>query len=84
MNRRELIQKSITCYSRFYKLIAVAVAITVAVITGSLVVGDSVRGTLVKRVNERLGNTETLLFSMNSFMDEAILDGPLFNDARGG
>ncbi len=83
MNKGELIQKNIRYFSRYYKLIAVAVSIGVAVITGSLLIGDSVRHTLVKRVNERLGSTETVIFSLNSFMQEEILQDPLLQDARG-
>jgi len=83
VNQRELIHKNIIFFARYYKLVALAVAITVAVITGSLLIGDSVRNTLVKRVNERLGTTETVLFAMNSFLDEAILRQPIFNNARG-
>jgi putative ABC transport system permease protein len=44
------------------------------VIVGSLVVGDSVRNTLVKRVDERLGKTETIIFSRYSYLDEKIID----------
>lgn len=83
MKQTELIRKNIFFFARFYTLVATAVMITVAVITGSLVIGDSVRNTLVKRVNERLGNTETVIFAMNSFLDEAILSRPLLENARG-
>ena len=58
--------------------------ITVAVIVGSLVVGDSVRMTFVKRVTERLGDTETIIFSSNSFMAAELPETSLFKDkARG-
>ena len=74
MNTRRLIKKNIFLYKPFYRLIAVAVIVAVAVIIGSLVVGDSVRGTLLQRVDERLGNTETIVFSRQSFMHESIID----------
>lgn len=61
-----------------------AVVITVAVIVGSLVVGDSVRMTLVRRVTERLGDTETLIFSRNSFMSDSILSAPLLGESAKG
>ena len=48
--------------------------VAVAVITGSLVVGDSVRNTLVKRVEERLGKTETVVFSRYSFINDSMID----------
>lgn len=77
MNFTKLIIRNITFYIRYYKLIAAAVLITVAIIVGSLVVGESVRSTLINRVNERLGNTETILFSMNSFVESSITSDPL-------
>ena len=73
MNFRGLTYKNSSFYTRYYKLIAVAALITVAVIVGSLVVGDSVRTTLVKRVTERLGNTETIIFSQYSYLSDDIL-----------
>ncbi len=84
MKLNSLINKNIYFFARYYKLVAIAVLITVAVIVGSLVVGDSVRTTLVKRVTERLGNTETILFSRNSFMADELPETILFKDkARG-
>ena len=74
MNSKRLISKSISLYKPFYRLIAVAVAVAVAVIVGSLAVGDSVRSTLLKRVEERLGKTETVIFARYSYLDEKILD----------
>ncbi|MDR0973756.1 MAG: ABC transporter permease, partial [Prevotellaceae bacterium] len=72
MKLGEQIRKNIAYYARYYKLVATAVLITVAVITGSLAVGDSVRATLIKRVTERLGDTETIIFSRHSFIDEQL------------
>jgi len=72
--------KNIRFYSRFYKLTAVSALITVAVIVGSLAVGDSVRSTLIKRVTERLGNTQTVIFSRNSFMSEKLADAPVLGN----
>ena len=80
MNKRHLIIRNISKYNSFYRLIAIAVVVAVAVITGSLVVGDSVRNTLVKRVDERLGKTETVIFSRYSYLNDSILES--FN-ARG-
>jgi len=74
MNFQRLIAKNIFTYKPFYRLIALAVVVAVAVIVGSLVVGDSVRNTLVKRVGERLGNTETIVFSRYSYLDDSIVD----------
>ena len=73
MNIRWLLHRNIRYFARYYRLVAMAVVITVAVIMGSLVVGDSVRMTLVRRVTERLGNTETIIFSWSSFISDSIL-----------
>ena len=78
MNISKLIKRNIKYYIGFYKLIAAAVMIAVAVIIGSLMVGESVRSTLVKRVGERLGDTETILFSKNSFFESSIIENSLF------
>ena len=71
---KQLVVKNLRYYRRYYLLIALAVALANAMITGSLIVGDSVRHTLVSRVDERLGNTVSLLTSGNSFMDEIFAD----------
>ncbi|MCL2040665.1 MAG: FtsX-like permease family protein [Bacteroidales bacterium] len=73
MNTKQLLLRNISHYKPFYRLIAIAVIVAVAVITGSLVVGDSVRSTLIKRVEDRLGKTETVIFSRYSFLDDSIL-----------
>jgi len=78
VNIKVLTYKNIRFYTRYYKLVAFSVLITVAVIVGSLSVGDSVRTTLVKRVSERLGDTQTIVFSRNSFMSEKFAGTPLF------
>ena len=41
MNIRWLLHRNIRYFARYYRLVAMAVVITVAVIVGSLVVGDS-------------------------------------------
>ena len=84
MNFGRLPYKNITFYARYHRLIAMAALITIAVIVGSLVVGDSVRTTLVNRVNERLGNIETIIFSRNSFMSEELLNTSLFSESTRG
>ena len=54
-----------------------------AVLTGSLLLGDSVRGTLVKRVGERLGKTESIITSGTGFMSDRLMQQPLLKNARG-
>ena len=70
-------------YRRFYRLVACAVILMMAVLIGSLSLGDSVRGTLVQRVNERLGKTETVITSGTGFMGEALTQHPLMSHAMG-
>ena len=78
MNINYLIKRNRTYFARYYRLVTLAVIITTAVITGSLLIGDSVRSTLANRVYERLGSTETVVFSMQSFMDGNIIHHPVF------
>ena len=78
MNSNRLIRSNRNYFTRYYKLAAFAAMITTAVITGSLVIGDSVRSTLVNRVNDRLGSTETVIFSTQSFMDSSFVHHPIF------
>lgn len=80
----DLTYRNISHFARYYKLVAVAVLIAVMVIVGSLVVGDSVRMTLVKRVAERLGDTETIIFSRNSFMAGNGGNATLFGETARG
>ncbi|MDD3162051.1 MAG: ABC transporter permease, partial [Bacteroidales bacterium] len=84
MKMNSLTGKNRRYYSRYYKLIAIASLITVAVIIGSMVVGDSVRMTLVRQVEERLGSTETVVFSRNSFISDRILKSPLLEKSARG
>ena len=61
-----------------------AALITVAVITGSLVTGNSVRTTLINRVAERLGDTETIIFSRNAFLEDRILESSVLKNGVKG
>ena len=79
MNLKRLAGAGTAFYSRFYNLTALAALIMAAVVTGSLMVGDSVRATLLDRVNERLGeDTETIVFARYSFFDSLLAAHPLF------
>ena len=81
---KSLIRRNLAFYARYYRLVAGATLITVAALVGSLMVGDSVRTTLLKRVLERLGDTETIIFSRNSFMDGRLVETPLLKDGSRG
>lgn len=84
MKHRNLSHKNIRYYARYYKLAAVAILIAVMVIVGSLLTGNSVRQTLVNRVNERLGNTQTVIFPQNSFFDANFALQPALGDSARG
>ena len=76
-------KKSRSYYKKFYRLVAVAIAVMTAVLTGSLVLGDSVRGSLMERVNERLGNSETIIQTGTGFLSDSILNNEILSDAKG-
>ncbi len=80
---KSLIVQSRKHYRRFYRLVALAVILMTAVLTGSLLLGDSVRGTLVQRVSERLGKTETIITSGTGFMSETLTQQPLLKHTKG-
>jgi len=81
--KKSLIAQSRKHYRRFYRLVSLAVILMTAVLTGSLLLGDSVRGTLVQRVGERLGKTETIITSGTGFMSDALLQHPSLNEPQG-
>ena len=70
-------------YKRFYRLVIVAIIVMTAVLTGSLMIGDSVRASLKERVNERLGKTETIVMTGTGFLNDSILNHNLFSSAHG-
>ena len=77
-----LITQSRRYYSRFYRLVVLAVIVMMAVLTGSLLLGDSVKGTLTDRVYERLCNTETIISSGTGFLNEEIMQSDLLAHSR--
>lgn len=83
MTLTPLIAQSRKHYRRYYRLVSFAVVLMTAVLTGSLLLGDSVRGTLVQRVSERLGDTETIITSSTGFMSDKLMQQTLLKDARG-
>ena len=83
MKKEGLFRRSITYYQSYYKLVTCAVIAMMTVLVGSLMVGDAVRGTLVDRVQERLGDTETVITSGTGFLNEDIMQQPLLKNAKG-
>lgn len=83
MTLNSLISQSRKYYHRFYRLVVFAVILMTAVLTGSLLLGDSVRGTLVQRVDERLGKYETIITGGTGFMSETMMQHPILKHAHG-
>ena len=84
MKTSHLIKKNVRFFARYFKLVGLAVLISVAVIAGSLVIGDSVRSSLVQQVAERLGNTETIIFADHAYLSETFTKAPLFESSAKG
>ena len=73
-------RRNLRHFARYYRLVALSVVVAVMVIVGSLVVGDSVRGTLRHQVDERLGNAESIIFANQSYLSDEILQEELLRD----
>ena len=84
MNFHQLIHSNTIHYRRHYRLIAIAVCVATAVVVGSLMVGHSVRQTLLQRVDERLGKTESVVVCRQSFLSSEVLNSPLWEKAPQG
>jgi len=69
-----LIKRSLGFYWRTNLGVLLAVAVSTAVLTGALVVGDSVRYSLMKMVDARLGATQLALVSQNRFFQADLAD----------
>ena len=83
MTLNSLISQSRKYYHRFYRLVVFAVILMTTVLTGSLLLGDSVRGTLVQRVDERLGKYETIITGGTGFMSDNMMQHPILKHAHG-
>src|SRR5262245_5187005 len=67
MKTNRLIFQSVAYYWRTNLAVILGVATAVAVLSGALLVGDSVRGTLRDLVLQRLGKTDQVITSTNFF-----------------
>ncbi|MHC4147729.1 MAG: ABC transporter permease, partial [Planctomycetota bacterium] len=74
MNLWRLVKKSLGFYWRTNLGVLLAVTVSTAVLTGALVVGDSVRHSLMMMVDARLGATQLALVSQNRFFGAALAD----------
>src|SRR4026209_1626000 len=73
MNQNRLALESLTYYWRTNAAVLLGVAAAVAVLSGALLVGDSVRGSLRAMVLERLGRTDQVVLS-SGFMGEPLVE----------
>jgi ABC-type antimicrobial peptide transport system permease subunit len=73
MNSFRLISASLRHYRRIHVAVALGVAVATAVLTGALLVGDSVRGSLRELTLQRLGRIDSALVAGSMFR-EALAD----------
>src|SRR5262250_1529722 len=74
MQTTQLIQRSLAYYWQTNLVVVLGVAIAVAVLTGALLIGESVRGSLRDLVSQRLGATDDFVASTNSFREGLATD----------
>ncbi|MHB9025576.1 MAG: FtsX-like permease family protein [Armatimonadota bacterium] len=67
MTLRHLVLQSLRYHRRTGLIVAIGIAVATAVLTGSLLVGDSVTGSLRRLALARLGNVETALAAPHFF-----------------
>src|SRR5436190_5915890 len=80
MRTSTLLSRNLTYYWRSNIAVVLGVATAVAVLSGALLVGDSVRGSLRAVFVQRLGKTDDVIASTNFFRGE--LTGELQADSR--
>lgn len=73
MDKREIIRANRKYYRRFYRWVGISAALCVAVLAGSLVVGDSVRRSLRNRVRDRLADTRSAVVAADGFFGVSAL-----------
>ena len=74
MNRSRLILRSLAYHGRADLGVALGVALTAGILTGALVVGDSVRATLHELARARLGDIEQALVAAEGTVRVALAD----------
>ena len=74
MRATRLIQRSLAYYWQTNLVVILGVATAVAVLTGALLIGESVRGSLRDLVSQRLGKTDDLISSTNFFREQLAMD----------
>lgn len=74
MRSTRLIQRSLAHYWQTNLVVVLGVAIAVAVLTGALLIGESVRGSLRDLVSQRLGRTDDFVASTGFFREQLATD----------
>ena len=74
MTRLLLLLRSLRHYWRWHAGLFLGVALTAAVISGSLITGDSVRATLARQAEIRLGKVSSVVLSRDGFFTAALAD----------
>lgn len=74
MRTTRLIQRSLAYYWQTNVVVVLGVAIAVAVLTGALLIGESVRGRLRELVSQRLGRTDVFVASTGFFREQLATD----------
>ncbi|MCA1577538.1 MAG: FtsX-like permease family protein [Acidobacteria bacterium] len=74
MRATHLVKRSLVYYWQTNLVVVLGVAIAVAVLTGALLIGESVRGSLRDLVSQRLGRTDDLIASTGFFREQLAAD----------
>ena len=74
MRTSGLIKRSLAYYWQTNLVVVLGVATAVAVLTGALLIGESVRGSLRDLVSQRLGATDYIVASTNFFREQLATD----------
>ena len=74
MRTTRLIQRSLAYYWQTNLVVVLGVAIAVAVLTGALLIGESVRGSLRDLISQRLGRTDDFVASTGFFREQLATD----------
>ncbi len=72
MRLSNLVSQNLTYFWRSNLVVVLGVATAVAVLSGALLVGDSVRGSLRDLFLQRLGNTDEVIASTNFFREKLV------------
>jgi putative ABC transport system permease protein len=74
MRTTRLLHRSLAYYWQTNVVVVLGVAIAVAVLTGALLIGESVRGSLRDLVSQRLGRTDDFVASTGFFREQLATD----------